>query len=129
MFSVDLTVRPIPGGAIVALSGELDAADVPDVAVALSTAIAAHGPSIIVDLAGLKYISCGGLGILVRLQKVTRASGGGLALAAPRGLVHEILQATGLLTVFSVHPSVEHAAGGTRAVEQGTAPAVQQVAL
>jgi anti-sigma B factor antagonist len=127
MFSVDLTVRPIPGGAIVALSGELDAADVPDVAVALSAAIAAHGPSIIVDLAGLKYISCGGLGILVRLLKVTRASGGSLALAAPRGLVREILKATGLLTVFSVYPSVEHAAGGTRAA-QGTAPAVHQVA-
>jgi anti-sigma B factor antagonist len=124
---VDLTVRPIPGGAIIALSGELDAADVPDVAVALSTAIAAHGPSIIVDLAGLTYISCGGLGILVRLLKVTHASGGGLALAAPRGLVREILTATGLLTVFSVYPTVEHAAGGTRAV-QGTAPAVQQVA-
>ena len=69
---------------VVALHGELDLADVPAVASHMIAAVAACGPSVIVDLAGLDFIDCCGLGVLVRVLKWTRESGGDVLLAAPQ---------------------------------------------
>ena len=110
MLYVDLSVRDSDGRAVVALRGELSLADTPGVASHLIAAVAACGPSVIVDLAGLDGIGYSGLSVLLRVRKWTRRNGGDLALAAPRQPVRQILEATGLIDVFSVYPSVEHAA-------------------
>jgi anti-sigma B factor antagonist len=122
MLSVDVTVRHAGGQAVVTLRGELDLASTPALASHL-TAAAACGPNVIVDLAGLEYIGYSGLGVLVRVGKWLRASGGDLALAAPQPQVRKILVVTGLIDVFAVHPSVEAAAGGSRAAHPGPAAA------
>ncbi len=109
MFSLEMTIRKISGLAVVALCGELDIADIPDVVPHLIAAAAACG-SIIVDLTDLAYISCGGLGVLVRIRKMTRALGGELLLVGPQPRVHLILEVTGLNAVFSVYPTVRQAA-------------------
>ena len=88
-------------------------ADTPGLASHLITAVAACGPSIIVDLAGLELIDSCGLGVLVRVLKWTRESGGDMALAAPQRQVRLVLRVTGLIDDFSVYPSVEQAASGT----------------
>jgi anti-sigma B factor antagonist len=117
MFNVELSVGDFDGHAVVALHGELDLADAPAVASHLIAAVTACGPSIIVDLAGLEFIDCCGLGVLVRVLKWARESGGDMSLAAPQQHVRRILRVTGLIGVFSVYPSVEHAARGARLVQ------------
>ena len=114
MFSIELSTREYAGHGVVALRGELDVADAPGVAAYLVTAAAVYGPWFIVDLAGLDFIGAAGLGVLVRVLKQTRRSGGDLPLAAPQDLVRKVLAAAGLADVFSVYPSVEHAARGAR---------------
>jgi anti-sigma B factor antagonist len=114
MLSVDLTIRDFDGQAVVALRGELSLADTPGVASHLIAAMAACGPSVIVDLAGLEAIGYNGLSVLLRVRKWARRSGGDLPLAAPRQPVRQILEATGLMGVFSVYPSVEEAANSIR---------------
>lgn len=114
MFNVELSIDSLGGHAVVALSGELDLADAPGLASHLITAVAACGPSIIVDLAALAFIDSCGLGVLVRVLKWARESGGDMALAAPQQQVRRILGVTGLIDVFPVYPSVQHAASGTR---------------
>ncbi len=109
-----LSIRDFDGQAVVALRGELSLADTPGMASHLITAVAACGPSVIVDLAGLDGIGYSGLSVLLRVRKWARRSGGDLPLAAPRQPVRQILQATGLMGVFSVYPSVEEAANSTR---------------
>jgi anti-sigma B factor antagonist len=111
---VDLSIRDSDGQAVVAVSGQLDLADTPGVASHLIAAVAACGPSVIVDLAGLDGIGYSGLSVLLRVRKWTRRNGGDLPLAAPRQPVRKILEATGLIDVFSVHPSVEEAADSIR---------------
>jgi anti-sigma B factor antagonist len=113
MFSVDLSIREFDGQAVVALRGELSLADSPGVASHLIAAVATCGPSVIVDLAGLEGIGSSGLSVLLRVRRWTRRSGGDLPLAAPRQPVRRILEATGLIDVFSVYPSVEEAANST----------------
>jgi len=110
MLYVDLSIRDSDGQAVVAVRGQLSLADTPGVASHLIAAVAACGPSVIVDLAGLDGIGYSGLSVLLRVRKWTRRNGGDLPLAAPRQPVRQILEATGLIDVFSVHPSVEEAA-------------------
>jgi anti-sigma B factor antagonist len=112
MFNLELSVVGHGGHAVVALDGELDLADAPAVTSHLMTAAAACGPSIIVDLAGLNFIDCRGLGVLVRVLQWIRESGGDMALAAPQQRVRKVLSVTGLIDVFSVYPSVDQAAAG-----------------
>jgi anti-anti-sigma factor len=125
MLDVDLSIRDVDGQAVVALRGEFDLADTPSVASHLIAAVAACGPSVIVDLAGLDGIDYSGLSVLLRVRKWTRRNGGDLPLVAPQQPVRQILQATGLIDVFSVYPSVEEAAKAMRAA-QPRSPAVPQ---
>jgi anti-sigma B factor antagonist len=114
VLNVDISIRDFDGQAIVALHGQLSLTDTPGVASRLITAVTASGPSVIVDLTGLDGIGYSGLSVLLRLRKWTRRSGGDLPLAAPREPVRHLLEATGLIDVFSVYPSVEEAAETTR---------------
>ena len=72
MVEVDLSIRDFDGQAVVALRGELNLADTPGVASHLIAAVAACGPSVIVDLAGLESICYSGLSVLLRVRKWTR---------------------------------------------------------
>ena len=114
MLDVDLSIRDLDGRGVVALRGELNLADTPGVASHLIAAVAACGPSVIVDLAGLDGIGYPGLSMLLSVRKWTQRSGGDLPLAAPQQPVRRVLETTGLLDVFSVYPSVEEAANSAR---------------
>jgi anti-sigma B factor antagonist len=129
MLNVGLSIRAADGRAVVALCGEFNLADAPGVASHLITAVAACGPSVIVDLAGLQSIGYSGLAVLLRIRKWTRRSGGDLALAAPQPTVRRVLEASGLIDVFSVYRSVDQAASGARHVPPPAPPPPVQVSM
>lgn len=85
-------------------------ADAVSVAAAL-VAAAARDPEIIVDLAGVEFIDCGGAAALARGQTQARHAGGDLRLAAAQQQVLRVLTLTRLIEVFPVHASVDEAAG------------------
>jgi anti-sigma B factor antagonist len=114
MLDVELSIGDFDGQAVVALRGESNLADTPSVASHLIAAVAACGPSVIVDLAGLEGIGYSGLSVLLRIRKWARQSGGDLPLAAPQQPVRQMLEATGLIDVFAVYPSVAEAANSLR---------------
>jgi anti-sigma B factor antagonist len=124
MFNVDLSVGDFGGYPVVALCGELDLLDTSDVAAHLIAIVAAYGPSVIVDLAGLTFIDSCGLEVLVQALRWTRESGGDLSLAAPKQQVRRVLEITGLTDVFTVYPSVKQAVSGAKLVRPLSAPAV-----
>jgi anti-anti-sigma factor len=123
MFDIELSVGDFGGHAVLAMYGELDLFGTSDFVSHLIAAVAAYGPSIIVDLAGLNSIGSCGLGVLVRALRWTREGGGDLSLAAPQQQVHRVLEGTGLIDVFCVYPSVAQAvrsAGLARSLPSGT---------
>jgi anti-sigma B factor antagonist len=122
MFSVELSVRDIGGQAVIALRGELDLASTPAAAAHLIAAVSARGPSVIVDLGALDYIGYSGLGVLVRVRKWALENGGDLALAAPVQQVRRILEATGLVEVFAIYPTVQLAVSAGRPQHAAPAP-------
>jgi hypothetical protein len=80
-----------------------------------------------VDLAGLEGIGYSGLSVLLRIRKWTRQSGGDLPLAAPQQPVRQVLEATGLIDVFSVYPSVGEAANSLRQAQAWSSAAPQRL--
>ena len=114
MLNVELSTGDFDGQAVVALYGESNLADAPCIASHLIAAVAACGPSVIVDLAGLEDIDYSGLSVLLRIWKWVRQGGGDVPLAAPQQPVRQVLEVTGLIDVFSVYPSVEEAANSLR---------------
>lgn len=114
MFNVELSIGDHCGHTVVALCGELDLADAPAVASRLVAAVLAGGSSVIVNLAGLEFIDCSGLGVLMRVLKQTRDCGGQLYLTAPQQRVRTVLSLAGQVDVFSIYPSVEQAVSAAR---------------
>ena len=121
MASMDLRTRENDGQVVVALRGELDIADAASVAAAL-VAVAARTPEIIVDLAGLEFIDASGVAALVLARVQTRRAGGDLLLAAPQDQVLRVLAVIHLADVFSVHASVEEAAGSAACSRRAAVP-------
>jgi anti-sigma B factor antagonist len=127
MLNVELSIGDFDGQAVVALRGESNLADTPSVASHLIAAVAACGPSVIVDLAGLEGIGYSGLSVLLRIRKWARQSGGDLPLAAPQQPVRRMLEATGLIDVFAVYPSVAEAANSLRQTQAWSPAQPQQL--
>jgi anti-sigma B factor antagonist len=104
MFSVRLSTRDYPGQVTVALCGELDLVDAPDVAEALAAA-SARERLVIVDLAGLSFIDASGVAALARSQDHARRGGGELLLSGPREQVRKMLAIVFPARDFFVSPS------------------------
>jgi anti-sigma B factor antagonist len=112
MARVDLSTRGHDGQVVVELRGELDLADAASIATALRGVVARQA-KIIVDMAGLQYIDSSGVAALAHARRHARQAGGDVVLAAPQRQVARMLSLTRLIDAFSVHASVDEAAGGT----------------
>jgi anti-sigma B factor antagonist len=106
-----LSISDRGGVAVVSLCGELDISGASVLQAYLSAIRWQARARSVADLAGLAFIDCACLGVLVRHCKEIRRQGGSFALAGPQPGVRRILAVTGLLTWFEVHDTVEEAVG------------------
>lgn len=67
------------------------------------------GEPVLLDFAGVEYISSAGLRVLMLAAKEARASGGKIAVVALQPLVNEIFQISRFDKVLPCHPSVTEA--------------------
>jgi anti-anti-sigma factor len=112
--SMSVSSGACSGHTVVALSGELDMACGPWLSGSLA-AITTPGSQIIMNVADLDFLDCGGLHALIAARRQALQAGGDLRLAGARQAVHRILalvDATGLLPAFA---SVSEAADGSAA--------------
>lgn len=98
----------------VALTGELDLASAPHLQQVLDQLCRDGFPEVVLDLAGLDFLSAVGLGVFVRAHDQLRAAGGRLILDRPGPLTRRILAITELDTVLTIRSaisrSLDHAA-------------------
>ena len=99
---------------ILRLSGEfrLDAGPVERAIIRLS---AARPPLVVIDLAGLAFISSLGMGMLNQFRRGRLAHGGVTRIAAAKGPVAETLKLCNFDKVFEFHDTVESALAATAA--------------
>lgn len=96
-------------GTVVALSGELDALSAPECEKTLLALVTGDRSRLIVDFQDLAYISSAGLRVLLSSGKAMHAKGGEMIFAQAHGMVHEVLEMSGFLTIFALHDSLDAA--------------------
>jgi len=103
--STQLTIDtrcPSPGTARLAVIGEIDRSNADMVRARLLNVLSAlHPHRIEVDLAGLTFMDCSGLTVLIVAGKAAARTGCQLRITNPQPLVRRILDLTGLLDVLT----------------------------
>lgn len=95
-----------PGRAQLALAGQLDGATHAELDRVITRLL--DDPALntlVLDLAGLDYISSAGLGVLLKTQKRLMAGGGRLRLAGVNPHVRDILVYSGFDQLFEIEPA------------------------
>lgn len=88
----------------IVLRGDLDAVSAAGAATVLDE-ITGRPVRLVLDLAGLGFLDCCGLSVLLAARTRARAAGGDLVLAAPRRQVLRLLTLTGHSDVLATHNS------------------------
>jgi anti-anti-sigma factor len=112
---------------VLAPVGRVDQATAEELKTALAPHLARCAPGqdhLVLDLAGVDYVSSAGLRVLMLAAKQAKAQGGFLALAAVQPLVQEVLEISKFTLVLRTLPSVRDAVAaasptGLAAFERG----------
>jgi len=91
------------------LSGRLDSATSPEFEKILLGHVGSGDNRLVLDLAGLDYISSAGLRILLMGAKRTRQEAGAMVLCNLKAPIAEVLRMSGFLAILSVTPSRDEA--------------------
>jgi anti-anti-sigma factor len=93
---------PSPGTARVAVTGEVDLATAPALRERLLGVLHEQSPDLIdVDLAGVTFLDCAGIGALVAVHNAAVQAGRRMRVTRPQPIVRRVLEVTGLLGVFT----------------------------
>src|SRR3546814_8881959 len=106
-----MTIEGQGDRAVVALAGRLDSTSAAETEVRILAQIESGHPRIVVDAAGLDYLSSAGLRVFLVVAKRVKAAGGGLALHSLTDHVREVFEISGFVNVLTVCPSREEALG------------------
>jgi len=97
---------------VVAPSGRIDESTAGEFTERLVAEAAATSGRLIIDLAGIAYMSSRGLRALTLAQRKGAENGATIALAGPNEVMREILAISRYDMVFKVHDSVDDALSG-----------------
>ena len=120
---LDLSARTAGGITIAALTGELDIASAPALRDQLLSLLRPSSSWLVIDLSKVSFCDASGLAVLVNTERRARLLGGFLRLAAVSPQAGRVLNITGLHRHLAIFPTVEAAATGAQAAQDGTAAA------
>jgi anti-anti-sigma factor len=94
----------------IAPQGRMDAVTVPSFEAVVDQYLAAGHVRLVIDLAGVTYISSSGLRALLRARRQSQAGGGDVALCAMSARVTEVFDMIGFNNLFRIFPRAADAA-------------------
>jgi anti-sigma B factor antagonist len=109
-----ISLRELDGRtSVLTVAGELDLSSAPSLKWALTDVVSGECSQVVVDLSLVTFIDSTALGVLVAAQR--RLSGvARLAIVCANAKVLEILELTGLVGLFELFLTLEHALAGAR---------------
>jgi anti-anti-sigma factor len=108
---IDINVSGLDHVTLVEVSGRVDSMNANELGIALASEIDGGHHLIVLDLAGVDYMSSAGLRELVNSLKRAKKATGDLRLAQPSERVREVLEMAGLDTIFQIYDSQNEALG------------------
>jgi anti-anti-sigma factor len=108
MFSPESALAPLridtswPSTTRVGVVGEVDRATAPVLRDRLLTVLRDHSPAgLVVDLAGVTFLDCAGIGAFIGVRNAAVQAGCQLRITDPQPIVHRVLEVTGLLRILT----------------------------
>lgn len=102
------------GISVLALSGRMDAVTAPEFEDAAKALLDKGATRIVVDMAGLEYVSSAGLRGILGLVKAVRAKAGGLAFCSLQPMAAEVFRISGFTAMLTIRDSREEALAALR---------------
>jgi anti-sigma B factor antagonist len=109
---VEMTVavaHPVPGTALIAVSGEVDMLSTPTLLKMIEDQVAAGPQRLIIDMAAVTFMGTSGLAVLVEALSMSRVRGIDLRLVCATAAVRRPLELAGLITLFQVTATASEA--------------------
>ena len=94
---------------VLRVEGDLDAHTFPQLQARLEQMLGDGERAIVLDCASLDYISSAGLGVLKKMVKEVRSSGGDIRLAALSEKITNIVNLLGFSKIIQVFPTLDEA--------------------
>jgi anti-sigma B factor antagonist len=108
---IDINVSGMDRVTLVEVSGRVDSMNAGELGSALASEIDGGRTLIVLDLAGVDYMSSAGLRELVNSLKKAKKVTGDVRLAQPSERVREVLEMAGLDTIFQIYETQVEAVG------------------
>ena len=109
---MDITRRAKGGIVVFAASGRIDTEGAAELDSALQAAVAQGEHKMVLDMAGVQYISSAGLRTLADVLTKNKGAGGDLKLVALNPKVTRVFQVIGFDNFFAMYDTVEAAIAG-----------------
>ncbi|HTF55352.1 MAG TPA: STAS domain-containing protein [Pseudonocardia sp.] len=100
---------PAPGTALVRVLGEVDILTSPTLGDAIAEGFAHDPRRLIIDLDKVEFLGTGGIAVLLAARTTARERGIELRLVSSRSRARRPLELAGILELFTLSPSTEHA--------------------
>jgi anti-anti-sigma factor len=102
---LDFRVSEVDNVTLVEVSGRVDSMNAGELGEALSEQLSRGSTQIVLDLAKVSYMSSAGLRELVTAYRKLQDASGDLRLARPSSRVMDVLEMSGLDTIFQIFPT------------------------
>jgi len=105
----ELVEQPVPGIALVRVTGEVDYLTSNDWHEAIAEGLAQQPRRLVVDLGEVQFFGSPGLAVLVQARFRAQQQHTEIVLVSPSPRVRQVLELTGLLALFTLTTSAEEA--------------------
>lgn len=109
--TLEITVSEMKRVHLFEVSGRVDSMSANELGEALNGIIDEGHSALVIDMAGIEYMSSAGLREIVAALKRVHKTGGDIRLANPSDRVTEVLELAGLDTIFKIYPTQVEAVG------------------
>lgn len=97
---------------VLTVAGRLDSSTAPDFGRHLTALVERGETRLVLDFAGLEYISSAGLAVMLAATKKLRARNGRMDLAGVNPRIRLVFEMSGFVALFAMHADVTAALGG-----------------
>lgn len=109
---MEITTTSKDNATILSLNGRIDTATAPELEQAINKVIDGGQRKVLLDFAGVTYISSGGLRVLLATAKKLKNPGDKFGICALSPEVLKILKLAGFTSIFSIYASEGEALAG-----------------
>lgn len=102
---MEISTTDVNSVTVVVVDGRVDSATAPELENSLKQLVESDKTRLVLDLAGVDYMSSAGLRAMVSTLKSVKRVSGDLRLASPSPRVAEVLRLAGLTSIFSIYSS------------------------